>query len=330
MQNLLDDLAKSVDIRTSLFDVTIEAETNGILTLSGRVLDKTQLDELPSLFPNRTLDTASIRVLNLEPHARAHVATNLTGLYDQPTFQMPLSSELCYGTMLEILDEKGKWAFTRQPDGYLGWAYRPYLKDGNSSGHADHLVLAPVIEMHEKPEEDSRVLTRLVSGTTVGVKETRGDWSLVDANKTGWLPSSALRALPDIPDEVAEKRALMINDAMHMIGVPYLWGGTSDNGIDCSGFVRLLHRWVGIQIPRDADMQSDAAFPVEPPYEIGDLLFFAEGDSKRNITHVGMSLGGWKMIHASRSRNGVDIDDVQEVKYLKDVFVNAGSFLRRI
>jgi len=330
MQNLLDDLAKSVDSRTSLFDVTIEAETNGTLTLSGRVLDKTQLDELPRIFPDRILDTASIRILNLESHAHVHVATNLTGLYDRPTFQMPLSSELYYGTMLEILDEKGKWAYVRQPDGYLGWAYRPYLKDGNSSMHADHLVLAPVIEMREKPEEGSRVLTRLVSGTTVGVEETRGDWSLVEANKSGWIPSSALRALPDIPDEVAGKRVLMINDAMHMIGVPYLWGGTSGNGIDCSGFVRLLHRWVGVQIPRDADMQSDAAFPVEPPYEIGDLLFFAEGDSKRNITHVGMSLGGWKMIHASRSHNGVYIDDVQEVKYLKDVFVNAGSFLRRI
>jgi len=108
MQNLLDDLAKSVDTRTSLSDVTIQAETNRTLSLSGRVLDKTQLDELPRIFPDRTLDTASIRILNLEPHTHVHVATNLTGLYERPTFQMPLSSELYYGTMLEILDEIGK------------------------------------------------------------------------------------------------------------------------------------------------------------------------------------------------------------------------------
>ncbi len=116
---------------------------------------------------------------------------------------------------------------------------------------------------------------------------------------------------------------------MRMIGVPYLWGGTSGNGIDCSGFVRLLHRWVGIEIPRDADMQQGAAKPVEPPYEIGDLFFFGEGNSKRDITHVGMSLGGWRMIHSSRGRNGVYVDDLQERKSLMDIFVSAGSFLRQ-
>jgi hypothetical protein len=242
---------------------------------------------------------------------------------------MPLSSELYYGIMLEILDEKGNWVFVRQHDGYLGWAYRPYLKDGNSPRNADHFVLAPAIELREEPDEKSGVVTRLVSGTIVGVEETRGDWSLVNANKAGWIPSSNLRALEGIPEDFEEKRTLMVKDAMRMIGIPYVWGGTSGNGIDCSGLARLLHRWVGINIPRDADMQHKAAFPVEPPFQVGDLFFFAEGEGKRNITHVGMSMGGWMMIHSSRGRNGVYPDGIQEVRYLKDIFVSAGSFLRR-
>ena len=113
-----------------------------------------------------------------------------------------------------------------------------------------------------------------------------------------------------------------------MIGVPYLWGGTSGNGIDCSGFVRLLHKWVGMDISRDADMQHATARPVEPPLEVGDLLFFREGGSQRKITHVGISLDGWTMIHASRRNNGVYVDDVQERESLKEIFVSAGSFLR--
>jgi cell wall-associated NlpC family hydrolase len=120
----------------------------------------------------------------------------------------------------------------------------------------------------------------------------------------------------------------MIQDFQRMIGVPYLWGGTSGNGIDCSGFARLLHRWVGVDIPRDADMQHAAAKSVEPPYEIGDLFFFAESDSNRKITHVGVSLGGWNMVHSSRTRNGVYVDDLQKRKDLMDIFVSAGSFLR--
>jgi cell wall-associated NlpC family hydrolase len=67
---------------------------------------------------------------------------------------------------------------------------------------------------------------------------------------------------------------------------------------------------------------------VEPPFEAGDLFFFSEADSKRKITHVGVSLGGWKMIHSSRGNNGVYIDDLQERKSLMDIYVSAGSFLR--
>ncbi|MCI0549956.1 MAG: NlpC/P60 family protein [Anaerolineae bacterium] len=330
MQNILDEFAKSVDPRTSLFDVRIDSETNGTLTLSGRVLDKSQLDELPRILPNRKLDTSSIRVLNTETHpqARVHVATNLTGLYGKPTFGMPLSSELYYGTELEVLDEKGRWVFTRQRDGYLGWAYRPYLKNGNSLRDVSHFILTPTIELREEPDEGSTILTRLVSGTAVVLNDEWEDWSLINANKTGWVPSKSLRTFVDIPTAIETKQALMLNDAMRMIGVPYLWGGTSDNGIDCSGFARLLYRWIGIDIPRDADMQHAAAKPAEPPFEVGDLLFFCESDRDQHITHVGMSLGGWKMIHSSRSRNGVYIDDVQEVNFLKEVFVSAGSFLK--
>jgi len=134
--------------------------------------------------------------------------------------------------------------------------------------------------------------------------------------------------LTELPETIEEKRKKLIEDSMRLIGVPYLWGGTSGNGIDCSGFARLLHRWIGVDIPRDADMQHAAAKPVEPPFEVGNLLFFAEGDSERKITHVGMSLGGWKMIHSSRSRNGVYVDDVQERESLMDIFISGGSFLR--
>jgi len=329
IQSTLDELAKQNDHRTSVFEIEIQELKNSSLTLSGRVLDQSQVDDLHRLFPTRHLDTAAIRILNAETHpqARVHVATNHTGLYERPTFGMPLSSELCYGTDLEVLDEQGKWVFTKQTDGYLGWAYRPYLSEGVAPT-ATHLVVAPSIEMFAEPSEASKVITRLVSGTGVGLEETRGEWVRVKANQTGWVLDFSLQSVSDIPDGIDEKRAWMIQDSQRMIGIPYLWGGTSGNGIDCSGFARLLHRWVGVSIPRDADMQCNAAKPVEPPYEVGDLFFFAEDDSKRNISHVGMSLGGWKMIHSSRGRNGVYVDDIQEVKYLKDIFASSGSFLR--
>ena len=327
IQSTLDQLASQNDYRTSVFDIEIVRLQNSSLTLSGRLLLESQLEALAGFFSNWKLDTSSIRILHKGNLPRMHVATNLTGLYEKPTFGMPLSSELCYGTEVEILDEEGKWVFTRQKDGYLGWAYKPYLSEGPSA-HADHVVLAPSFELRAEPDARSEVITRIVSGTGVAVEDVQAEWAKVLANQTGWMPRSLLRPMNGLPTSMEEKRKTMVEDSARMIGVPYLWGGTSGNGIDCSGFARLLHRWIGIHIPRDADMQHAAAKPVEPPFEVGDLFFFCESGSDRRITHVGISLGGWKMIHSSRGRNGVYVDDVQEQESLKQIFVGTGSFLR--
>jgi gamma-D-glutamyl-L-lysine dipeptidyl-peptidase len=327
IQSTLDMLASQNDQRTSVFDIEIERLQNSKLTLSGRLLHESQLEALARHFSKWKLDTGSIRILHKGELPRMHVATNLTGLYEKPTFGMPLSSELCYGTKVEILDEEGKWVFTRQNDGYLGWAYKAYLVEGDAP-QATHRVLAPSYELRAQPDTESEIVTRVVSGTGIAIEEINGEWAQVTANKTGWMPLSLLRAVSDIPKSTEEKRKTILEDSRRMIGVPYLWGGISGNGIDCSGFVRLLHRWVGVDIPRDADMQHATANPVEPPFEVGDLLFFRESGSERSITHVGISLGGWTMIHASRRNNGVYMDEVQEREALKQIFVSAGSFLR--
>ena len=75
-------------------------------------------------------------------------------------------------------------------------------------------------------------------------------------------------------------------------------------------------------------MQYRAAKRVEPPFEVGDLLIFREPGKKRQVTHLGISLGGWMIIDSSQGRNGVYVDDVQERESLKQIFVSGGSFLR--
>ncbi len=331
IQKVLDELTARNDSRLSVFDLHIQGEKDGTISLTGSLINQSQLaslkEALSQQFPDLGLDTASIRILDSPGLLCFHVSTNFTGFYEKPTFRVPLLSELPFGTELEILEEKEHWVFARQQDGYLGWAYKPYLAEGAATP-VSHLVIAPSHELYAEPDMSSEVVTRLMSGTGVLVEETQDEWARVAANKSGWIPYRYLRAIEDLPKTVEVKRRVLLEDSQRMTGVPYLWGGLSGNGIDCSGLAYLLHRWIGIDIPRDADMQCEAARPVEPPFEAGDLFFFAEDDDKRDISHVGISLGGWKMVHSSRSRNGVYVDDLNERKSLMDIYVRAGSFLR--
>jgi cell wall-associated NlpC family hydrolase len=331
IQITLAELAKQNDSRLSVFNLEVGAVENGTLSLRGSLLGREQLPALQETlvrqFPDLRLDLVSIRILQRPNLPCFHVATNLTGFHEEPTFRVPLVDELTYGTELEILEQKDRWVFARQQDGYLGWAYKPYLVEGAAPA-ATHLVIAPSHELRAEPDMAAEVITRLMSGTGVQLQETRGDWAGVSGNRPGWIPARYLREIASLPQTLEQKHRILIEDAQRMTGVPYLWGGMSGNGIDCSGLARLLHRLIGVEIPRDADLQCQAAWPVEPPFETGDLFFFAEDDDKREISHVGMSLGGWKMIHSSRSRNGVYIDDLNERKSLMDIFASAGSYLR--
>jgi cell wall-associated NlpC family hydrolase len=131
-----------------------------------------------------------------------------------------------------------------------------------------------------------------------------------------------------MPVTAVQRRTQMIADAFQMVGVPYLWGGSSALGIDCSGFAQLVHRWSGITLRRDADMQMADGKPVEQPQlQPGDLVFFGDSGDNPEITHVGISLGGWDMIHSSRSRNGVYPDNIQAVKDLRESYVGGVTYL---
>ena len=330
IQSIIEEIAQQhSDARLQLFDVKVEHSEKKKVQLAGRVLDEDTLAKLRQAFASRMpdlhVDLEAIAVLRKPAPTALQVGTNLTSLHTGTSFLAEVASQLTHGARLEILREDGSWAYVRQDDGYLGWTYRPYLTDARLP-EPTHTIIAPAIEVRAEPDDGAQALTRLFSGTRVHVEATEGRWAQVAANENGWVPLQAVRALTEKPVGEA-RRSMMIRDGRRMMGTPYLWGGTTGNGIDCSGFARLLHGWVGLEIPRDADMQSNAARPVQPPFRAGDLLFLGKQGESRRVTHVGVSLGGWEMIHASRSRNGVYIDDVQKVGFLREIYLHAGTFL---
>jgi hypothetical protein len=337
----LDEIVAAYrDTRIHYCRLEVAALDGGRYALAGVVLDGITLSGVTSglsaRFPGLVFDASRVRVLRGGVPCVMVAATNVTGLYAGSSFLAEMVSQLLNGWPLEVLLEEGRWAFVRLLDGYLGWAYEPYLAEVAIPAPT-HIVCEPVSLLRIAPDADAPSVNRILGGTAV-VAEGRGKWTHVKLSGDpsaplrpeleGWVPAADLRALSAMPADEAGRRRQVVADAALFAGVPYLWGGCTAFGIDCSGFAQLLHRLSGVLIPRDADMQYDAGQPVEYPYRPGDLLFFGESDAEaRKITHVAVSLGGWHIVHSSRSRNGVHVDDVQAVEHLRESFVGARTFL---
>jgi cell wall-associated NlpC family hydrolase len=254
------------------------------------------------------------------------VATNLTDLHKGPSFLDELLTQVLNGTELEILQEKDRWCFVRQRDGYLGWAYAPYLTEAKPV-KATHIITGAAAMNSEEA-----VVTRLFAGTQVELISVDADRATVRASgeklPSGWVSKVFVRPLDSLPFAPDAARKQMIADAAKLTGVYYLWGGNSPFGTDCSGLTQLVHRLSGYTIPRDADMQFAAGKPIQEPFQPGDLLFFHSDKDVNRITHVGLSTGGWNMIHSSRNHNGVYEDDVQKTEHLRKSFAGARTFLK--
>lgn len=118
------------------------------------------------------------------------------------------------------------------------------------------------------------------------------------------------RALPATEHKsyFADGRGI-INLAQQFLGVPYVWGGSSPNGFDCSGFVQYVYAQRGIHLPRTADIQITAGRPVaKSELQPGDLVFFAS--DYVNISHVGIYVGNGQMIHASSGEGMIAYDSL--------------------
>lgn len=128
------------------------------------------------------------------------------------------------------------------------------------------------------------------------------------------------------PTDANPAQSTVISTARSMIGKPYHYGGyTPEQGFDCSGLVYYSHLQAGIQLPRTSYGQYKATQPIgKKALKPGDLVFFRL--NRRNISHVGIYLGGDRFIHAPSSGKDVTIDELSD-PYWQRRFVRGGRLL---
>jgi len=144
----------------------------------------------------------------------------------------------------------------------------------------------------------------VLPGEPFDVEETRDGWARIRTayDYPGWIHAEALGGDPD-PGWLAVAAADPLDHARSLLGSPYLWGGMTAAGIDCSGLVHMSYRATGRLVPRDADEQEAAGAPVdEADARPGDLVTYGDDSA---ADHIAFWLGGGRILHSTQ-RDGVD------------------------
>lgn len=302
VERALDDIRRKwvPDARLGVFEVTLLPKGVAGITSSRDARDALRrlaghegLVDQVMLLPNESVVDAA-----------AVVTAAIAPLLPEPRLTAARVSEVLHGETLDVLERREDWLRVKAPDGYVAWLPAGYVAAGPVDWAADWRERATARSL-SADIVTAQGRRRLPTGARVALK--RGVVELADGQR-GAVAAGSVRREQELRVE-ARHLALPELAQKWYGGAPYLWGGRTEWGIDCSGLVQSVYAARGVQLPRDSDQQfaqgREIPIATEGAYEAGDLLFFAE---RGRVSHVALWAGAGRIVHSALSRGGVGGD----------------------
>ena len=249
-----------------------------------------------------------------------------------PDYESALETQELMGTVVEIIAEKGYWREIISPQPYQAWCTEKGIVEMSEQEIEAYKAAPKCIftelygHVYESPSDKAATICDLVGGDIMRIagqagndgkkgRGLKGKWTqiMLPSGKTGWVRSSQVKLhegffsiakgegnSESISGSLMES---IIADAFKLKGVPYLWGGMTPKGVDCSGLVRWSFIMNGVLLPRNASQMVHCGDEVSlDSLQRGDLVFFgtpATSEKPRRVTHVGIYIGNGCIIHSS-------------------------------
>ena len=215
--------------------------------------------------------------------------------YLKPESTSAVTTQGLLGEKVEILDAQSTHIQIRQKDGYLSWIPEDQLVPETLPVGKKLLVRCHFMPVLASPTLDSPQIRDAVIGCRLQIDTVQDGWCriILPDGIVGWAQQKNFAAIQPVSIDS------ILSLAKEFLGYPYFWGGTTPKGFDCSGFVQTVFGLHGVQLLRDS-WQQQQYHQISTNYrdaQPGDLLFFS--NKPDTVTHVALSLGRQKYIHAS-------------------------------